>query len=128
MTPRQAGFHMPAEWEPHYATWIAWPHNEHDWPGRFEPIPWVYAEIVRKIAAVERICILVSDEEIRLRASEILRKVGADLGCVNFYLVPTNRVWTRDFAPSFLISQTSTGAVKWRFNGWAKYDDWQHDD
>ena len=50
---------MPAEWEPHEATWIAWPHNRDDWPGRFTPIPWVYGEIVRKLAAVERVRILV---------------------------------------------------------------------
>ena len=52
---------MPAEWEPHQATWIAWPHNRSDWPGKFATIPWVYAEIVRNLARVERVNILVND-------------------------------------------------------------------
>src|SRR5512144_147421 len=93
---------MPAEWEPHEATWIAWPHNEEDWPGRFAPIPWVYGEIVRKLATVERVRILVEDEEAERGAREILEKVGAKLEAVDFYRVPTDRVWTRDFAPSFV--------------------------
>ena len=116
---------MPAEWEPHEATWIAWPYNEDDWPGRFEPIPWVYGEIVRKLAAVERVRILVNDEE---AARKVLSKVGANLTAVDFYRVETDRVWTRDFAPSFVVAQTSVCAVKWRFNAWAKYDNWQRDD
>ncbi len=76
---------MPAEWEAHEATWIAWPHNEEDWPGRFEPIPWVYGEIVRKLAAVERVRILVQDEEAEERARTVLMKVGAEMAAVDFY-------------------------------------------
>src|SRR3954468_20837633 len=83
-------FRMPAEWERHEATWIAWPHNEEDWPGRFAPIPWVYAEIVRKLAAVERVRILVQDEDAENAAREALRKVGAELAAVDFYPVPTD--------------------------------------
>ena len=60
-SPRALGFRMPAEWEPHEATWIAWPHNREDWPGRFAPIPWVYGEIVCKLAKVERVRILVEN-------------------------------------------------------------------
>src|SRR5579863_5773776 len=122
---------MPAEWERHEATWIAWPHNEEDWPGRFEPIPWVYGEIVRKLAAVERVRILVQDEDLEQRARTVLSKVGAELSAVEFYRVPTDRVWTRDFAPSFVVARALAGdvaAVKWRFNAWAKYDNWQRDD
>ena len=115
---------MPAEWAPHEATWIAWPHNEEDWPGRFEPIPWVYGEIVRKLAEVERVRVLVQDDT----AIPVLKKVGANLDAVDFYPVETDRVWTRDFAPSFIASQTEVAAVKWRFNAWAKYDNWQRDD
>lgn len=130
MTPQESGFHMPAEWEPHEATWIAWPHNHDDWPGRFEPIPWVYGEIVRKLAAVERVRILVQDEEAQQAARNVLSKVGADLHAVDFYPVETDRVWARDFAPTF-VTRPSAGevaAVKWRFNAWAKYDNWQRDD
>jgi len=130
MTPKAAGFHMPAEWALHEATWLAWPHNQDDWPDRFEPIPWVYGEIVRKLAGVERVRILVQDEEIEQSARAVLKKVGAQCEAVDFYRVHTDRVWTRDFAPSF-VTQASTrevGAVKWRFNAWAKYDNWQRDD
>ena len=78
-TPRELGFRMPAEWEPHEATWLAWPHNRADWPGKFAPIPWVYAEIVRHLARVERVRILVADADERARARRILAKTGADL-------------------------------------------------
>jgi agmatine deiminase len=131
MTPREAGFQMPPEWERHDSTWIAWPHNEEDWPDRFEPIPWVYGEIVRKLANVERVRILVQNQEIEQAAREVLGKVGTNLQAVDFYRVETDRVWTRDFAPSFLVARPSgceVAAVKWHFNAWAKYDNWQRDD
>jgi agmatine deiminase len=120
---------MPAEWERHAATWIAWPHNEEDWPGRFEPVPWVYGEIVRKLSAVERVCILTPDEAAEQQARGILSKVGAEMDAVEFFRMPTDRVWARDFAPSFVKhADGEVAAVKWRFNGWAKYDNWQLDD
>ena len=126
-TPRAAGFRMPAEWEPHEATWIAWPHNREDWPGRFAPVPWVYGEIVRKLSAVECVRILV-DERTQAEAKRVLKKVGANLDAVDFYLCPTNRVWTRDFGPIFVRNRRGEVALtRWRFNAWAKYDDWKLD-
>lgn len=120
---------MPAEWEPHLATWIAWPHNHEDWPDRFEPIPWVYGEIVRKLSQVERVRILVKDEDAREAARQILERNGSDLAAVDFYTVETDRVWTRDFAPLFVKNALGEkAAVKWRFNGWAKYDNHLLDD
>ncbi len=119
---------MPAEWEPHQATWIAWPHNRGDWPGRFAPIPWVYAEIVRKLAGVERVRILVEDRAAEDAACRVLRKAGANLAAVEFFHAPTNRSWTRDYCPLFVKNRASEVAqTNWRFNGWAKYDDWTHD-
>ncbi len=113
---------MPAEWEPHLATWLAWPHNQEDWPDRFEPIPWVYGEIVRKLSQVERVRILVKDEDARESARQILERNGSVLAAVDFYTVETDRVWTRDFAPLFVKNAAGEkAAVKWRFNGWAKY-------
>ena len=88
---------MPAEWEPHEATWIAWPHNRNDWPGRFAPIPWVYGEIVRKLSRVERVRILVEGRAAEEQARRVLRKVGAEESAVEFFACPTNRVWTRDY-------------------------------
>jgi agmatine deiminase len=122
MTPRAAGFRMPAEWEPHEATWIAWPHEKSDWPGKFAPIPWVYGEIVRHLARVERVRILVEDEDAAQRARRVLQKCHADLAAVEFYHHPTDRSWTRDYCPTFVKSKSGeVAAVNWRFNGWAKY-------
>jgi agmatine deiminase len=119
---------MPAEWEPHAATWIAWPHNREDWPGRFAPIPWVYCEIVRKLSQSEAVRILIQSEEAISRVKRMLVKSGADLSTVQFFPIPTDRVWTRDYAPLFVKSNDGEVAItNWNFNAWAKYDDWHHD-
>jgi len=99
--PAALGYRMPAEWEPHEATWLAWPHERTDWPGKFAPIPWVYADIVRHLARVERVRILVQDRAEERRARRILQKSGADLAAVDFFVAPTNRGWTRDFGAIF---------------------------
>jgi agmatine deiminase len=127
-TPRALGFRMPAEWEPHEATWIAWPHNRDDWPGRFAPIPWVYAEIVRKLAQAERVRILIQDRAAEEAARRLLRKSGANLDAVEFFHAPTDRGWTRDYGPLFVRNRAGEVALtNWRFNAWAKYDDWRND-
>src|SRR6266566_1816389 len=95
------GFRMPAEWEPHRATWLGWPHNASDWPGKFTPIPWVYGEIVRALAPGEIVCILVNSAGHERQARRVLERVGVDLARVEFYRLPTNRGWTRDFGPLF---------------------------
>jgi agmatine deiminase len=129
-TPRSLGYRMPAEWEPHQSTWIGWPHNRNDWPGRFEPIPWVYAEIVRHLSKVEDVNIIVSDAMGKTKAREVLMRSNIGLKNVRFHLWPTNRVWTRDSGPIFLVRDSQKDRVAltdWRFNGWAKYADWQFD-
>ena len=127
--PAQLGFHMPAEWEPHEATWIAWPHQRDDWPGKFPTIPWVYAEIVYHLAQSETVRILVNDAAAERRAQGMLRKRRADLGRVEFFHAPTDRVWTRDYAPIFVRNAANEVAVTdWHFNAWAKYDNWRLDD
>jgi agmatine deiminase len=128
-TPRELGYRMPAEWERHEATWLAWPHNPEDWPGKFQAIPWLYAEIVRLLAAHERVHILVEDAKAEQRASGILQRAGADLDQVSFHLWPTNRSWTRDSGPIFIRNTDGKVAItNWHFNGWAKYSNWQLDD
>lgn len=119
----------PAEWEPHTATWVAWPHHEEDWPGKFEVIPWAFAEVVRLLAGVERVHILV-DERSHLAAVGTLRRLGLEADGARIDLVPcaTDRIWTRDYAPFFVKQGNNTLALKWRFNAWAKYDNWQQDD
>lgn len=120
---------MPAEWEPHEATWLAWPHEKTDWPGKFAPIPWVYGEVVRKLARVERVRILVAGAGAEREAGAVLGKIGADLAAVEFFRTPTNRSWTRDYGPIFVKNdEGKIGLTDWRFNGWAKYKNWKRDD
>jgi agmatine deiminase len=120
---------MPAEWEPHDATWIAWPHNADDWPGRFEPIRWVYGEIVRKLAEVERVRILLQNDDAEYSARQVLEKVGVQWESIEFYPLQTDRVWARDFAPLFVRNGAGVvAATKWRFNGWAKYENHLRDE
>jgi agmatine deiminase len=166
---------MPAEWEPHAATWLAWPHHRGDWPGRFEPIPWVYAEIIRNLARHERVELIVNDVAVERRVRRLLDKANALSNNVRFHRWRTNRVWLRDSGcifvthrPGFVrpdsrgrlsphenLSGQSRGqheregheftradtrtkktealapegyAIKFRFNAWAKYSNWRHDE
>jgi agmatine deiminase len=119
---------MPAEWEPHRATWIGWPHHEPDWPGKLEPIPWVYAEIARVLAEHERVEILCPSNDVLESARATLDAHGVRLANVGLHVVPTDRVWLRDSAPTGVIDATGDVVlVNWAFNGWAKYDNWQDD-
>ncbi|MGA9565330.1 MAG: agmatine deiminase family protein [Candidatus Korobacteraceae bacterium] len=142
-TPASLGYRMPGEWEPHAATWIGWPHNRSDWPGKFAVVPWVYAEIVRNLARVEQVNILVNHAAGEAAARDVLvtaevlpkssREPGSRSGNVKFWHIPTNRGWLRDTGPTFVRrtarsrSLPSVAAVSWRFNAWAKYDDWKRD-
>ncbi len=156
---------MPAEWEPHQATWLAWPHFRGDWPGKFEPIPWVYAEIIRNLSRHERVELIVNDATSEKRARKTLRLANALSKNVRFHRWPTNRVWTRDNGCTFICSADAPAreksgapqdpsapdpgnavsgaaavparssrqnaaalqAITWRFNAWAKYSDYRHD-
>ena len=122
---------MPAEWERHAATWLAWPHSPTDWPGKLDTIRWVYSEIVRKIAAGETVRMLVESPADAKVAARYLGRGGADLGRVEFVVHPTNRGWTRDSGPIFVRRQAGrrgeTAIVHFHFNGWAKYRDWRKD-
>src|ERR1017187_4299100 len=142
---------MPAEWEPHAATWLAWPHYQDDWPGRFEPIPWVYAEIIRNLARHERVELIVRNAYAGKKAREILRKADALSTNVHFHYWASDRVWLRDSGCLFLTKSKKDGvgqkdyvgpglrpgqaerssaalALKFRFNAWAKYSNWRHDE
>jgi agmatine deiminase len=120
---------LPAEWERHRATWIAWPHHEPDWPGKFAPIPWVYAEIARVLAEHEQVEILCQSEEVRASATDALESHGVRQDRVRLHIVPTDRVWLRDSAP-IAVKDEREGVilVDWGFNAWAKYDNWRQDD
>ena len=119
---------MPAEWEPHEATWLAWPHERTDWPGKFAPIPWVYGEIARHLSQVERVRLLVPSREAEQQARRVFVKSGVAMEAVDFYVCPTDRSWTRDFAPIFVYDSAGRLVVcDWKFNGWAKYSNWKRD-
>ena len=128
---------MPAEWEPHASTWLAWPHYHGDWPGKFEPIPWVYAEIIRNLTRRERVDLVVNDAASENSARKVLKLANALSKNVQFHRWPTNRVWTRDSGCTFVLGAGTSGdartsitlaAVKWRFNAWSKYSNWQRDE
>jgi len=123
---------MPAEWEPHAATWIAWPHNRDDWPGKLQPIPWVYAEIVRHLARHEAVEIIVNDQTSEKNARKILKDANVLGDAVHFHRWKTDRVWTRDYGPIFVRNYAGSGrnqsiATCWQFNAWAKYPNWKKD-
>jgi agmatine deiminase len=149
-------YRMPAEWEPHTSTWLAWPHYRGDWPGKFEPIPWVYAEIIRHLGRHECIDLIVNNRASESQACKVLTKAGVLSDNIRFHRWSTNRVWTRDSGCSFvvhtaipylssrakqgrslandpsqsrdLLSDPNLSAVTWRFNAWAKYSNYGHDE
>lgn len=117
----------PAEWEPHAATWIAWPHHRDDWPGKFEAIPWVYAEIVRVLHRSEPVHVLCNTDDTREQAVRRLRAHDVDLGRCTFPIVPTDRAWLRDSGPTGVHGPAGLEWVCWGFNAWAKYENYEHD-
>ncbi len=118
---------MPAEWGRHDATWLAWPHNVRDWPGRFGPIPWVYAEIVRQIARGETVRLLVQDAEHERKVAKVLARAMVPAENVELLRGRTDRVWTRDSGPIFVLKDRKKAVAGFRFNAWAKYPDWKND-
>jgi agmatine deiminase len=126
---------MPAEWERHAATWLGWPHNDTDWPGKLDTIRWVYGEMVRKISPGERVRLLVRHPAEQKLAANYLKRAGCDLKQVQFIRHPTNRGWMRDSGPIFVRRQKAEGRrqkfetaiVHFHFNAWAKYRNWRKD-
>ncbi len=127
MKPILSTLHFPAEWPPHAASWIAWPHNRSDWPGKFVPIQWAYTEIVRHLAESETVRILVDSGEHQSRAQKFLSRVKHNEQNVEFVHIPTNRSWTRDYGPIFVKHGKQNAILNFKFNAWAKYKDWQLD-
>jgi agmatine deiminase len=145
--PSAPAFRMPAEWEPHAATWLAWPYYRGDWPGKFEPIPWVFAEVIRNLAQHERVDLIVQDAAAERQARKVLRRAHALSPSVRFHHWHTNRIWLRDSGCIFVRHATpgfarpdSRGrlsphkyvsrlaAINFRFSAWAKYSNWRDDD
>ena len=125
---RAVRYRLPAEWEPHGATWLVWPQNISDWPGKFSRIKWVYSEIVSHLSESEKVRIIVNPGETRKRAESFLKKESTDLSNVEFHECPTDRSWIRDSGPSFVRDASGELSVlDFGFNGWAKYPDWEND-
>ncbi|MGQ9574538.1 MAG: agmatine deiminase family protein [Thermoguttaceae bacterium] len=122
---------MPAEWEPHEATWLGWPQEPTDWPGKLGVVQWVYGEVVRKIAPGEKVRILVGSKAVEARARRVLAAARADLGQVEFFCWPTDRGWMRDSGPIFVRrmvrGRAELAIVDFHFNGWARYANWRKD-
>ncbi len=125
-------YRMPAEWEQHKSTWLTWPHNPTDWPGKMSAVQKIYSELTQKLAAVEEVCILVNSEKHEMRARRYLKQVQADFANIHFYHIPTNRSWIRDYGPVFVADNLTERKIRrvmrFRFNGWARYPAHQKDD
>ncbi len=129
LSPSELGYRMPAEWEPHAATWLTWPCSQ-DWPGKLSAVRWTFCEIVRLLVRYERVHLIVGDVDVQRQAEASLTKAGVDLRSLTFFVAATDRTWARDNLPTFVVNRTANklGAVKWRFNGWARYDDHELDE
>ncbi len=135
-TPAESGYAMPAEWEPHAATWLAWPHHQADWPGKMEAIRWVYGEMTRKITPGEIVRLLVRHPAEQKIAASHLQRAGCDLKKIEFIVHPTNRSWMRDTGPIFVkrspkskvqSPKSETAIVNFHFNAWARDNHWRKD-
>lgn len=130
--PHAPGFRMPAEWEPHHATWLVWPHARADWEVKTTAVEWCFADIARVLIRGERVAIVCRDEAVRQRAERRLRRTGVDLNRIDAHVIPTNRSWIRDCGPVFVVrgpaARAEVAATDWRFNGWARYRAWRCDD
>jgi agmatine deiminase len=131
--PAALGYRMPAEWESHAATWLAWPHKEDSWPGKLPGMPPIWAEMVRHLTTGEDVHILVNDAAPEREVRSLLEGAGVPLGRVHFHAVQTDDAWIRDHGPTFLTRSTRSGGelalVGWRYNAWGgKYPPWDNDD
>jgi agmatine deiminase len=120
---------MPAEWEPHHSTWLTWPCSE-DWPGKLSAVRWTFCEMARLLTRHEGVNLIVQDAAVQRTAAKVLGHAGVDLTKVTFFEAETDRTWARDNLPTFVTNEEKRqlGAVKWRFNGWARYDDHELDE
>lgn len=120
-------FRMPAEWEKQAAVWLAWPHNKEDWPGKFEAIPFVYCEVIKHIMQQARMRLIVKNEATKAKVKALLATYNIDVSKVDFIILPTDRSWLRDSAPTVVHDGKQRTLLDWHFNAWAKYDNWKKD-
>ncbi|MBZ0199371.1 MAG: agmatine deiminase family protein [Ignavibacteriaceae bacterium] len=125
---KENNFRLPAEWEKHEATWLGWPHNVNDWPGKITPVQWVYGEIVRKISGGEKVRILVQSKDQKKKVNKVLSAVGANLENIEYFKFESDRGWMRDSGPAFVKNGSETELVNFKFNAWAKYSNFKKDE
>ena len=132
LTPKALGYRFPAEFEPHLATWLSWPHKEASWPGKIQTIYPYYCQFVKELTEGEKVCINVNDEAMKNFAASNLLEAGVDLNKVDFFFHPTNDAWCRDHGPAFLINPAAEQKkviVDWGYNAWGnKYPPYDLDD
>jgi agmatine deiminase len=138
LTPHQLGYYFPAEFAPHEATWLSWPHKEASWPGKIQTIYKPYAQFIKAVAAGEKVRINVNDEEMRSFAEHVLSKENVNMHQVEFFFHPTNDAWCRDHGPAFVINpdkkslpagMQQKAIVDWGYNAWGnKYPPYDLDD
>jgi len=128
-TPKELGYRFPAEWEPHRATWLSYPHaGSYSWPGTLPRIYPFYNKFIREIAKGEQVCINIREQKLRERTARELEKAGVELERITFYLNPTNDAWCRDHGPAFLVNPEAAQRkviVSWMYNAWG--DKYPHD-
>ena len=132
-TPKALGYHFPAEWHPHRATWLSWPHKEASWPGKLHEVYAPYSQFIKTVSAGEEVCINVLDEAMEREATAHLEHAGVDLGRIAFFRHATNDAWCRDHGPAFLLNPQAADApriiVDWGYNAWGgKYPPFEQDD
>ncbi|HEY6083374.1 MAG TPA: agmatine deiminase family protein, partial [Chitinophagaceae bacterium] len=131
-TPKELGYYFPAEFAPHSATWLSWPHKEASWPGKINAIYPYYSEFVKTLAASEKVCINVNDETMQAFAVAHLETAGTDLTNIEFFIHPTNDAWCRDHGPAFLVNPDAIHKkviLDWKYNAWGnKYPPYDLDD
>src|SRR5690606_30331184 len=131
-TPKKLGYHFPAEWYPHRATWLSWPHKEASWPGKLEAVYAPYCRFIKEVSVGEQVCINVTDHAMEAAASNHLAAAGVDLGNIRFFHHPTDDAWCRDHGPAFLINpgaEIEKVIVDWGYNAWGnKYPPYDQDD
>lgn len=131
-TPKKLGYYFPAEFAPHRATWLSWPHKEASWPGKINDIYPYYVQFIKAVSEGEQVNINVNDESMKSFATLCLETGGVDLQKVSFFIHPTNDAWCRDHGPAFLINPKAAQKkviIDWGYNAWGdKYPPYDLDD
>ena len=118
---------LPAEWEKHEATWLVWPQRSDDWPGKFASIKWVYCDIIKIISDSEPLRLIVDSKEAENKTKAVLIRAGVNLTGIEFFHFKSDRSWIRDYGPFFVRSENDIETVRFYFNGWARYPEWEND-